>query len=359
MLVRHAIAVAAAVVSMAVGASPASARHPSEFFGVVQGAQIHANDARKMARTGVASMRIFIPWSAVQPSRRTFDWGPTDARVGQLAARGVRTLPFLYATPSWLASQARTPPLRGKKKKAWERFLKNAVRRYGPGGVYWKGGPASLFHQQCGCSRKPKPITAWQVWNEPNFTNYWKPKPSPRGYARLVKISHRAIASVNKHAKVILAGLVGYANQRAWSFLNRMYRVRGLKRAFDATAIHPYARNIRQLRLEIRKFHSVQKRNHDARTPVWLTEHGWGSGPHKLSELNKGLNGQKRLLKRSFRVILHNRKRWHVGRLFWFSWRDGGAFQSGCNFCRSAGLLKRDGSPKPAWHAYRRFAKAR
>ncbi len=358
MLIRHAITIAVAVVATALGASPSSAGAPKNFFGVVEGRALKPNDAAAMADSGVTSYRFSLPWSQEQPSKHTYDWAHSDEIVGRLSAQGIRPLPFVYGTPSWLSPSPQSPPLKGRKKRAWKRFLKAAVGRYGPGGSYWSGGPTSPYHVQFGPAGKPKPIKAWQIWNEPNFKNYWLPTPSPREYARLVKISHRAIASVDRRAKIVLAGMPGYVNDTAWSFLDEIYQAPGIKRAFDATALHPYARNITQLRIEIRKFRAVQRKHRDARTPVWLTEQGWGSGPDRLSELNKGRQGQKRLLKRSFGFILHKRQRWNIGRVFWFTWRDGGTYATGsCDFCKSAGLLKADGSPKPSWYVYRRVAR--
>jgi hypothetical protein len=58
-------------------------------------------------------------------------------------------------------------------------------------------------------------------------------------------------------------------------------------------------------------------------------------------------------------MVLHNRRRWNLGRLFWFQWRDLPASTPPgyCNssVCKTAGLFKSDGTPKPAWRAFRRF----
>jgi hypothetical protein len=358
--IRNASTIAATALLMALAASPASAAVPKSFFGVVQGSQLHADDPQTMASIGATSLRIFIPWASVEPSRGNFDWSNIDPVVRQLAAQGVSAFPFLYGTPSWVASESDSPPLRGKKKGAWIGFLKAVVGRYGRGGDYWAGGPASPFHLQCVCDIQRRPITAWQIWNEANYINYWKGKPSPVGYARLVKISHRAITAVDKRAKIVLAGLkpVRHSTKNtAWNFLSRMYQVPGIKNAFDATALHPYPDRVVDLRRAIQRVHAAQRKHGDAHTPLWITELGWGSGDPSLSHLNKGLDGQAQLLRRSFKLILHNRKRWSIGRLLWFSWRDGGAFQSGCDFCRSAGLLNADGSAKPSYDAYKSFTK--
>ena len=361
MRLRHAFTTAIAIAALAfAGSASLASAAPRSFFAVVEGGPLQANDAATMAETGVTSYRFALRWSLREPNRNSFDWSRSDAVVAKLAFRGISAFPFLYGTPSWLAKHPDAPPLRGKKKSAWVNFLKEAVRRYGPGGSYWSGGPTSPFQLQCLCTAEPKPIKAWQIWNEPNYVNYWQGKPSATGYAHLVKISHKAITSVDKRAKIVLAGLkpTKHAKTSAWNFLASIYRVPGIKAAFDATALHPYASNISVLRRAIQKVHAAQKRHRDAKTPLWLTELGWGSGDPSTSHLNKGTQGQKRILKRSFRLILHNRKRWSIGRLFWFSWRDGGSFATGsCDFCESAGLLNADGSPKPSYSAYKGFAK--
>jgi polysaccharide biosynthesis protein PslG len=359
---RHqAIFITVAALAVALVVSSASAAVPKNFFAVVEGGPLHGNDPATMKNTGVSSYRFAVRWSLVNRSKGNFDWSATDNTVSQLAAGGITPFPFLYGTPTWLSSDPGAAPLSGAKKTAWVAFLKNAVRRYGPNGSYWSGGANSPFHRQCGCSKDPKPIRAWQIWNEANYVNYWQGKPSAKEYGHLVKISHKAIASVDRRAKIVLAGLkpVKHSTKNtSWNFLSSMYQVRGIKKAFDATALHPYPSNITELKTAIRKFHAAQRKHHDGDTPLWLTEHGWGSGDPSLSHLNKGLQGQKRLLKRSFKLILHNRKRWSIGRVFWFSWRDGGSFATGsCDFCKSAGLLKADGSPKPSYFAYRSFAK--
>jgi hypothetical protein len=45
-------------------------------------------------------------------------------------------------------------------------------------------------------------------------------------------------------------------------------------------------------------------------------------------------------------------------RVLWFKFRDpGGGGVKTCSFCSSAGLLKHDSTPKPAWSAFRSFTR--
>jgi hypothetical protein len=298
-------------------------------------------------------LRFGINWYAVQPRNAPPIWGGIDALVGTLAARGIQPVPFIYGSPRWVAKRPNRPPLGSPRKvRAWRHFLTLLVKRYGRDGVYWTG--AYPVQHPAG---EPKPITAYQIWNEPNLPKFFPRKKSTRKYGSLVKIAHRAIRGVDPRAKVVLAGLTGYAEPRGWTFLNRLYRVKKIKRNFEAAALHPYAATIGQFKSELHRVRQVMQRRHDGDTPLWLTEVGWGSahGTRRFP-LNKGLQGQKRMLRKSFRLVLNKRRAWHLQRLFWFHWRDPAGGTGGyCSFCPSAGLLRHNFRPKPAYRAFKSF----
>src|SRR3954454_14648058 len=44
------------------------------------------------------------------------------------------------------------------------------------------------------------PISAWQVWNEPNIPAFWSPKPDPAAYARLLQTTGAAIRKADPKA---------------------------------------------------------------------------------------------------------------------------------------------------------------
>lgn len=351
---RTAIAVAVAGIGIcfALLATPAAAV-PRDLFGIAKGGlSPDDQDIRKMRSTGVRTFRLAIDWSSVQPSPDVHNFDGVDRLVGDLAAKGIRPVPFVYGSPSWVAKSPNRPPLgSARKQRAWRQFLASVVKRYEPGGTYWTGD----YHGDHP-GADPKPITAWQIWNEPNLPKYFSGNHVTRKYAKLVKISNRAITGVDRRAKVVLAGLVGYARPRGWNFLDNLYRVNGIKHHFDVAALHPYAATIDQFRTELRRIRQVMGRHHDAHTALWLTEVGWGSAQNRYA-LNKGPQGQKRMLRRSFKLVLHKRRAWQIKRLFWFDWRDpaGGAGVN-CSFCDSAGLLKHNRDPKPAYRAFRRLA---
>jgi hypothetical protein len=147
----------------------------------------------------------------------------------------------------------------------------------------------------------------------------------------------------------------GLSELRGWSFLKRLYKIGGVKRDFDVVAIHPYSLTLHGVAVSIERMRNAMRRHHDRRTPLWVTEIGWGSA-HRDGSLNVGLRGQKRMLKGAFKLVRHQRRQWHIGRLFWFEWRDPRAYGGECPWCGHAGLFRHNRKPKPAWQAYKHFA---
>jgi polysaccharide biosynthesis protein PslG len=333
----------------------ASAR--SGFFGITQGIRLDRQDLQTMAATGIGEDRIQLIWGLVQPNRVSLNWAPTDTLIGGLASHGIRAVPFVWGSAQWVASSPAHPPLdSAPDEKAWQDFLQAAVARYGRGGSFW----ATVYRQRYGEDAKPLPIQSWQIWNEPNLKKYFAPRPSVEQYARLLQISHDAIKKRDPQARIVLAGMPGYGDVNAWDFLDSLYSAPGTAGDFDAVALHPYARDLDQLRLGIEKVRAVMKEHADHGTPLWLTEIGWGSAPPDSFGLNKGLSGQERLLSGSFKLIQRHRKAWNVQRVFWFDWRDPANPEAvRCSFCASAGLLRSDRTRKPAYDAFKRFARGR
>jgi hypothetical protein len=303
--------------------------------------------------------RFLLYWPEVQPSQGSFAWSSYDSVVGALASRGIRPFPFLYGSPAWVGDGnfARPPIDSAADEQAWSDFLKAAVARYGPGGSYW----ANVYHQQFGDSAPTLPVQAWQIWNEHNLRRYFAPSPSAKQYGRLLRISHDAIKSQNANAQIVLAGLFSEGDVKAWTFLNNLYGVAGVKNDFDAAALHPYACNLDQTRDGIIKVRAAMTNHGDGITPLWFTEFAWASAPPdpdpKLCK-SKGLTGQRDLLVSSYNTFLQNRTAWNLQRVYWFLWRDpepGGAYAEWCQICGTAGVLAYDRTPKPAYNAFTGF----
>lgn len=294
----------------------------------------------------VGTLRIPVEWFRIESRPGAYDFDGLDRVVGEAANAGIRVLPFVYGSPTWLTGDAARPPLASSEvRQAWTSFLRRLVHRYGPAGAFWQGRAARL------------PIRRWQIWNEPNYLLFWSPRPSPRGYARLLRISARAIRPLNPGARILTAGVAPVeAGITPWSFLRRMYAVPGVTRYFDVVALHPYAPHVEWVEREIRFVRRVMVEAGDGDTSLQLTELGVASDGVLPNSFDKGPMGQAEFLREAYRLVLHNQRRWHVSGLDWFTWRDAPSLDPHCVFCEYGGLLTSDGAPKPAWRAFRRVA---
>lgn len=319
---------------------------PAGFVGVVPQGPLAASDFQRM-RGVVGTLRIPIAWSQVEPRRGELDLAGLDAIVAAAAGAGVRVLPFIYGTPAWLAADPSRPPLSASARTAWASFLRTLVRRYGPGGDLWDGGAKQL------------PIRRWQIWNEPNFLLFWRPRPSPSGYARLLRVSARAIRGVDGGAQIVAAGLAPVeGGMLPWTFLRKLYAVPGVRASFDLAAVHPYSASLGGMAYQVRKARQAMSAAGDGRKPLLLSELGVASGSRLPTGFDWGLKGQAVFLRRAYGMLLGARDRWHIAGVDWYAWRDLPDSDPHCVFCEHAGLFGVGGEPKPAWRALRGVAAA-
>jgi len=366
-----AVAAAGVVACLLVGLllAPTASAFPRRFWGVVPQVFPSTPQLRRLRHGGVDSVRVPLTWIQASPGG-PIEWAGTDAQVEAAVRARLEILPFLYGAPGWAVRPRPVPgsragetapahlPVSGRAGRGWSAFVRAAVERYGPRGSFWRQ------HR----SLPKRPIHAWQIWNEENF-KYFVARPDPGEYGRLVSRSARAIRAADPRATIVLGGLFARPREatfpfhppRAYfaaGFLDRMYRrTPGVSAAFDDVALHPYTGSFRRLPGELSEVRRVLRRHGDAGKGLWLTELGWSSQrPSGRDSFAKGLRGQARQLKGAFGLLARGRHRWRVRRVYWFSVDD---WPGACNFCGGTGLFRNRFRPKPAWHAYVRFARGR
>lgn len=357
-----ALAAVCAVTAFGVGTAQAN-----RFIGVVnpflsrcEGSHQKGNcltnkDLERMSRAHLKLVRWGFRWAVIQPTPGDYRWGQIDSVIGALANRGIRVLPVMTGTPPWAGRTYGTAPVNTRlARKSWRRFLRASVERYGPGGEYWTD--PSLYRRSHP-NGPIKPIKTWQIWNEQNIRKGAQ-RVKPGKYVRLVRMSHDAIKSADPKASILLGGMPGYINTRAWVYLKDLYRHHGFKHEFDAVAIHPYSGDVRHVFTQIQAMRQVMAKHHDRHASLWVTELGWGSKrPSPNHPINKGPQGQKRFLKYVFSLMRKYHKRWHIPHVFWYRWRDPPPGTPGCTFCSSSGLFHHNQKPKPSWRAFKHLAR--
>jgi GH35 family endo-1,4-beta-xylanase len=346
------VAVTAAVV---LAPSSAQAAAPRTFFGLDPNDDLQDRDYQLMRQANVGAARVGIFWNAIETSEDQFDWARTDQQVGGFASRGIAVLPTLFATPAWLANDVATPPVgTDRQKRAWERFVREAVKRYGEGGTYWSTDYPIDFP-----GAAPKEITTWQIWNEQNGPKHFLPRPNVKKYATLLGIASRAVKAENPNGKVLTGGMAssptGTGGINAWKYVKKLTKKKSARNSFDYVALHPYARNHREIVSHVKKIRRALKKGKKKKAQVWLTEVGWSSVPvsgHPSTSTT--LNEQAKRLKKTYKALKKGRKKWKIGGVYWYTWRD--FTGSVCDWCGDAGLVRRNLEPKPAFNAYKQVA---
>jgi hypothetical protein len=128
-----------------------------------------------------------------------------------------------------------------------------------------------------------------------------------------------------------------------------------VRRDFDFAALHPYSATIPELDYQVEKVRSAMVAGGAGRVPLIVTEFGVASQGDFPSAFVVGELGQAEFLRRAYHRLLAMRHRWHVVGAYWYTWQDEAAADPHCSFCQGAGLLRLDGTAKPAWRAYRQM----
>jgi hypothetical protein len=346
MMMRRLGLVVVAIAALCALPATASAYLPPGFVGVSPQNALGDKDFELMSEAGVDNVRLPMFWSGIETKSPLVvkpDWSGFDKEVELAAEDDVRIMPFVWGSPEWVAAEQVDLPVKTSWQRwAWQKFLREAARRYGPEGEFWEDHTKLDY----------LPITHWEIWNEENIVSF-AAAPEPVEYAKLIRISGEALHGASPESKVLIGGLFGRPlqippNVASGDFLQRVYRAGNVKPYFDGVALHPYVAEAKAMGAQLDNLRRIMRQHGDNATPLYVTELGWGSasGPTRWQ---RGLQGQANQLSKSFELLSKNRIRWKVRGVWWFTWTDEGGT---CIFCGSAGLLTKHYEAKPAWYRF-------
>jgi hypothetical protein len=217
-------------------------------------------------------------------------------------------------------------------------------------------------------------IRIWEIWNEPNHSAFW-PGPSGRDYAAMLNTVSARIHGIDPGAIVIGGALAAVPDAGGVidpaAFLREMYR-NGARASMNAVSVHPYcywqaARgscpgNAPGWAAAFAASNSVRRvmdDNGDGGKALWVTEMGAASkgGPGGYGAVDPVVFTEEQQADHvsaaygAFRDV-----RGPKGPMFWYRPADTCA-DPGHNEC-FFGLLRTDGSEKPAAGAYRAVSPA-
>jgi hypothetical protein len=295
--------------------------------------------------SGASYARFFVRWPEFQPdSSAQFKADVAaqyDVAVNQLVAHGIKPIFVVMGAPAWAngSSDQAVPPSSPSTYAGFMTLL------------------AAHFAGR---------VAAYEVWNEEDETIFWHPAPDAARYAALLKATYPAVKGADPTATVLVGGLTG----NDYDFLEAIY-ANGGQGAFDAVAVHtdtacldrgpmsfyrdPNGRIARFTFLGYRSVHDVMAAHGDGAKGIWMTELGWssttttcergtfaGQKPAGVSEAD-----QATYLAQAYHCMAFDP---YVQVGAWFTGRDEPT--QPIEEHRHYGLLRGDGSTKPAWSAF-------
>jgi polysaccharide biosynthesis protein PslG len=220
-----------------------------------------------MKRAGAGWHRLEIKWSVVDRCNGTYDWSAYDDDVRAAARRGIKTLATLAYSP-----RCRRPP-------GWS-------DKWGPDNPRRRAAYAAFARATARHYRGR--VSAYELWNEPNVSMFWRPAPNVADYVALVKAAYARIKAVAPNVPVLAGASAPAPNGSRRidevAFIQRAYR-HGIAGSFDGWSHHPYSSPMRpsgthpqnswfQMCCGTPSIRSTMDANGDAGKRIWGTEYG-------------------------------------------------------------------------------------
>ena len=243
-------------------------------------------EVEKLAAIGFRFIRMDFTWGATERKQREYDFSGYDALVGSMSKRGIRVLFILdYGNRLYDGGQA---PRSQEGRAAFAKWAAAAAKHFAGRGIIW------------------------EIWNEPNLAQFWKPAPNVEDYCKLAHATIDAVRAADPQAFVVGPASSGFP----WEFLEVMARD-GVLAKLDAVSVHPY----RQKPPETAKadYHKLrlllERASPRKRLPIISGEWGYSTGWQNLTE-----EMQADYLVRQWLFNLAN----DVNLSIWYDWRDDG-----------------------------------
>jgi hypothetical protein len=301
-----------------------------------------------VGKSGAALFRIPLnPGQSAQGA----DWSYYDSVFGNAAKNGVTILPHFG---EGMKGNPTLPNKSAGEESEWAEWAKAAVRRYGYNGVYWSTHPEI----------PARPVTAWEMWNEPNNNSFGTITPAEFG--TYLNWAGKAVQGASESwggqkTNVLFAGLLAWGNGTNYQiYLKNAYAVGGA--SITGVAFHPYLLDPATFPGKTR-IQAFQESVNGARTflnslpsgsgkSLWITETGWPAE----ANYSVGEAEQANLLKASFDWCKANAASLNLQAVVWYNYRD--IFVSPPVWQYRSGLRKENGSYRLSWWAFQQEAGA-
>ncbi|HEY3333480.1 MAG TPA: cellulase family glycosylhydrolase [Capsulimonadaceae bacterium] len=330
-------AIVATLILASASATPTSAAPgwsglPQAAFPASGGVNIHYRPipderVQQFAAMGFGAVRMDFTWANVEKQPGVYDFSVYDKLTAQLEGMGARPLYILdYGNPLYDAdaktsAEIKGPPAPPRTDAARAAFAKFA----GAAAAHFKGRGI-----------------LWELWNEPDGNQFWKPAANADEYAAALIPAAKAVRDADPSAVIMGPGLGG----NNAGFFKTVFK-HGLLKYVDAVSWHPYRRGIPETcasdYLKVRTLIAQFTPAGDTVKPILASEWGYSSSPKwKIDEAK-----QARYAVREYLANLAL----GVNLTIYYDYRDDGTDLNDQE--HNFGLLHNDYSDKPASIAVR------
>ena len=356
MLCVSAVLACAAALLAATKSAATSARPipPNPFVGVVSDETFaalgsgHPSYLDTIQSVGVGLIRQKFDWEFLAHGQTpgSLNYAFLDRFMTATSQLGITVMPVLLNPPPEITTAPSAGALRGnyppRDLGALGDFGAMLAARYGTNGTFWAENP----------QLPRRPITAWQIWNEPNIPIYWQPAPSAAAYVQMLRLASQKIKAVDPNAEIVTAGLPDSHIKGAvplTKYVKQLFRA-GAIGAFDTLAVNGYAptgKGVPKLIAGIRK---MLNRYGGKAAGIRVTEFGWADrGPERPRGRFTAGKKQGLYTYQAIRGLWKARAKLGIRGIVYYDWRDQPVYAGGKNFWGlHTGLLNMQGNAKPA-----------
>lgn len=194
-------------------------------------------------------------------------------------------------------------------------------------------------------------VKYWELWNEWNRGTGMSERGAPESYVRFLQKVAPAVRMADGAARIWGGSMEGIGRANGWTLTACRA---GMMGSLDALTFHPYCyflpagermpeRGLMELVQELEG--TIHPFEHGTTIPIYITELGW---PTHEGEDGVTLQEQANFTARAL-LLLRAHPRVHGVWIYTLFDREGASTDPESHF----GLLFPDGTPKPAWHAFR------
>ncbi|OBJ45313.1 hypothetical protein A5630_14345 [Mycolicibacterium mucogenicum] len=219
---------------------------------------------------GVQDIRVFVPWIFVEPAQGTYNWSYMDMVMQAAADRNMGVMVEIASTPTWAGSSTSITGAGTPDPATYASFATEVAKRYG-----------SI-------------ISAYEIWNEPNYVLSSDPIDAT-AYAALLKAAYPAIKAVDPTATVVAGALgsvisFGSITLDPVTFVKEMLAA-GASGYFDALSFHPYQESLpfssgsgvaNSPLTQLNAIYQLLQQYGDGNLKIWISE--FGASTNDVSE---------------------------------------------------------------------------